>query len=521
MSANQAATNASSTNCERPSNDGANACSLKLLVFGLALLCLATAFHVWIGYRWQTGLGYASGAWATAAWDVAEGLIYRPPISDIGYGGTRYMPLYFVLHGLLVKTGVDPATAGFALALVCTAAFMAGVYFLLRWSGVGFFLAGAGALLMLLSAAVQLALITVRGDMLAAALNIWGLALCVKLLATPEGRSTRSLLLGAAVLFTLAFSTKLTTVFGVVAACLAFALAGRKRDAFSLALLTMCAVLLSLTIIQLASGGRALTTFLACGSGGANLGGLLKAPYEYLSIVLRDDIWSFFILLLAAAGWFAVSSSQRRELLSIALPITAFVLILLFGSPGVDFNHLIDLHAIAILFLLVQFNRKELPLSFGVACIGVVTLLGSLHMFIGFYKEYQAAEYHAEQIARAEISSDPNRPLLAENPWVPILKNERPYMLDCFMFRLTSRKNPAIADDLLKKLENRYFRAVVLDTDPITPWGADHLRSIKFCPGFAETLLKNYNLTTRIDRDGRFGYYVLHPRSTSSHTEKR
>ncbi|HKF67370.1 MAG TPA: hypothetical protein VKB36_12585, partial [Vicinamibacterales bacterium] len=60
----------------------------------------------------------ASGTWTALAWDFAHGELYRPVLSPAGFGGTRYMPLLFVLHGLLIRLHLDPVHAGVLLMQV-------------------------------------------------------------------------------------------------------------------------------------------------------------------------------------------------------------------------------------------------------------------------------------------------------------------------------------------------------------------------------------------------------------------
>src|SRR5215831_998252 len=60
----------------------------------------------------------ASGTWTALAWDLAHGELYRPVLSSTGFGGTRYMPLLFMLHGLLIRLHFDPVHAGVLLMQV-------------------------------------------------------------------------------------------------------------------------------------------------------------------------------------------------------------------------------------------------------------------------------------------------------------------------------------------------------------------------------------------------------------------
>ena len=67
-----------------------------------------------------------------------------------------------------------------------------------------------------------------KGDALAAVLNLCGLLICLK----PDPK--RGSLYLSALFFTLAFATKLTTVFGIAAVVLSWAFARRYKDAIQI-----------------------------------------------------------------------------------------------------------------------------------------------------------------------------------------------------------------------------------------------------------------------------------------------
>src|SRR5882757_3985947 len=85
-----------------------------LWVAGLVSLLGGIWLLLWY---WPGALPYdsTSGVWTSLADDVARGDLYRPVQSELGYGGTRYLPLFFVLHGMLIKAGLAPITAGMLL----------------------------------------------------------------------------------------------------------------------------------------------------------------------------------------------------------------------------------------------------------------------------------------------------------------------------------------------------------------------------------------------------------------------
>src|SRR5262249_60171443 len=99
-------------------------------------------------------------------------------------------------------------------------------YLLLRRMGVQRSLSVCACTLTLGLYSQQLALVEVRGDLLPAALNLWGLVVFV---------SNRRKLGLTAALFTLAFLAKMTTVFGAMAAALSLLFAGQRKAALRLA----------------------------------------------------------------------------------------------------------------------------------------------------------------------------------------------------------------------------------------------------------------------------------------------
>src|SRR5207253_2081506 len=78
----------------------------------------------------------SSGVWTALAQDFAKGVFYRPTYSAFGFGGTRYMPLFFVVHGALIRLAFDPVTAGVVLTVLGIVLFDAALFLTLRELGV-------------------------------------------------------------------------------------------------------------------------------------------------------------------------------------------------------------------------------------------------------------------------------------------------------------------------------------------------------------------------------------------------
>src|SRR5207249_8850502 len=114
----------------------------------------------------------SSGVWTALAQDFAKGVFYRPTYSAFGFGGTRYMPLFFVVHGALIRLAFDPVTAGVVLTVLGIVLFDAALFLTLRELGVDWPVAVPLALLPHAAVSFQLLSLQVKGDFLAAALNL-------------------------------------------------------------------------------------------------------------------------------------------------------------------------------------------------------------------------------------------------------------------------------------------------------------------------------------------------------------
>ena len=179
--------------------------------------------RIYLNFKNQYFLTHVEGVWLACAYDFLHGVFYRPLFGPLGYGGTRYFPLYFVLTGWLSKPIGSMETAGIAISGACVVLTLIAVLVLLRRMNVSAVLSVAAVTAILSVASTQQALLGAKGDSLAAAANLWGIVAC-----TGSNFRRRAIYLGAA-LFTLAFATKLTTVFGVAAVLVAGLLAKRTK----------------------------------------------------------------------------------------------------------------------------------------------------------------------------------------------------------------------------------------------------------------------------------------------------
>ena len=236
-----------------------------LLCVAVAGLIVLTIVRTAIWWKSDAGISFASGVMITMAADLTRATFYRPLFGPAGYGGTRYFPLYFSLQALLIKLGMPVLASAYLISAAAIVLLLWGTFRLLRELGTQRWLAVCAAVMLLASSSVQMALTTPQADGLAAALNVWALVMVAR-----SAQNRRSIF-PAALLFTLAWSAKVTTVFGLAAAIVWLAVAGHKRLAWRLALQAACGYAVVAAVMMLASRGRVLEIFRACASGGTKL----------------------------------------------------------------------------------------------------------------------------------------------------------------------------------------------------------------------------------------------------------
>jgi hypothetical protein len=239
---------------------------------------------------------------------------------------------------------------------------------------------------------MQYAITTIRGDLLPAALDVWGVAFAARLLCCHHGgtenaeggfsgssgakngvlRARRVSVVTAAVFFALAFIAKETTIFGFAAAVAALLFAGRRREAGRLAAVAIGLMAVLFLAACALSGGRILSNLLHCGSGGLTLASVLAAPRMNYFIFRRDPVGTFFLVLafgaLLGSGPFRFALGRHEEArmggraVWKSLPALWFiaatgVTVAMVASPGISWNHFIDAQVAAIVFLAVLFGR--------------------------------------------------------------------------------------------------------------------------------------------------------------------
>jgi hypothetical protein len=463
--------------------------TLRILVAVAALVVLLSALRVLVFWRNEAYLHPQAGVWVALAYDAANGTFYRALEGPLGYVGTRYFPLPFVIHAALMKVTGAPISSGHILSLVSVSLIMAAVYATLRRVGVSRILAGAAAAFVLASQIMQDALLSIRGDSLATALGLWGAALCVPLATTGPPVVT------AAILFSLAFACKATAVAPFIAVVAALALERRWRSALLLCAATAAGFAVVLLLMHYSSDGRAFEA-LRSGGGSTTIRDVLVSPFT-LARLARQEPETLVFLALGFAALLSVNIREWKapDFPSILLVSMTVMTAGIFSFEGTDTNHLLDLFVAAVLMTAVAASR-ELDdhvgrFNFAASALVVATLAASLSLMSGLINRNTEQRWGTAAEALSKVP-DSSRPILSENPLLSVARGEQPYVLDPYMFRLVRDRDPQFGS-----LRERAFSAVILDRDPHTERGREWYLAF-FGEGFVEQLEQYYQEQARV-----------------------
>jgi len=469
------------------------------LCTAVAIIVVITAVRSWIWWRNDAGISFASGVMITMGADLKNGAFYRPLFGPAGYGGTRYLPLYFCLHALLLKLGMPVLASAYLLSTAAIILLIFGTFRLLRELGVEAWLAACSALMLLAASSVQLSLTTPQADGLAAALNVWGLAAIVS-----QPRNGRKVFF-AALLFTLAWSAKVTTVFGVAAAFIWLIATGYKRLAGLLAAETLCGYLVVTGATVVASRGRVVDIFKACAAGGADWKFILSGPMRMESMAVYTDpvLVGFAFLALLVLVFLLFSSNLLRSLPALFWITTLIITAVIFGSPGTAANHLLDMQVASVILLAAWVAQAASPMrrQLGVGVLALLTVVAAISL--SRHVQTWSRWYHPHQFHRVVEAVGPtSKPILAENAIIPVIAGQQPYVIDPWMVQLLRTHIPGFQEPLLERLRNQDFSAVVLTSGNIAENGAQGwFDNNAFGPGFVAALKDHYRFAQVIDND--------------------
>ncbi len=479
--------------------------------FWLAGVCaLISHLALWIWFV-PGGLpsGNTSGVWTALADDFSRGILYRPVFNEFGYGGTRYMPLYFMLHGWLIQMFGDPVSTGFILTFFSIAILDLGSFLVLRELQVKPQITLPLVLLAHATITFQFTGLEVRGDFLASACNVWGFYFVLRFTKNKNGKN----IIYSSICFLTAFFIKFTTVFGIVSAFLL--LYSRQQSSALLRLIGIltCSACFILAGLYFWSEGKILASFQACALGGYNFSYAFKTPFWFLWTVVQDPFF-LILLLLTLFTFFRGIKFRKLQPIEIYFCMTFILSVAIFSSPGTGTNHLIDLIVACSWILGLRFTQGN---ANGWIVKGLLAAL-SLATILVWLPGMPSIKSHIERRERPQIQTveliqqrlgSHTKNLLSENPLLPILMGQRPIVMDAFSLRLIAHQSKTIRKDFEEKMRSRFFDAVILldwSGAPLneleqsirehSSFGVDSFYGgVHFPSGFLDLLKSNYYLS--------------------------
>jgi hypothetical protein len=465
----------------------------------IVLALAAFAAHAWQALA-GAYLSYVSGIWLALGRDLSAGLFYRDLLSDVGYGGTRYFPLFFSLIGLFMRVGLAPLTAGWT-ASACAALILATGLFrvarALRLSPDFALLLGVGGLAPYF---VQQTLFEVRADVLAAGLDLWGLSYMIPAW-NPSDDPVSARPGPAAVAFVLAFATKVTSLAVPLSLLLGLTLGGRGREARLLAVRLMAGVVLFFIGVEVLSAGRAIASWRACMFAGSGAEGTLSTLLAGDFVALAG--YSHFLTALLAVVVIALTATanvERRDGL-LWVPTMLFVGVFTattftLSSPGtVPSNQVVEWIEISFVVLASVAASRPALRSGVTTVVAALIVWASVQDVVRVRALWQLSESRTSQVTRQQIVDLVARargPVLAESALWPVLAGQQAYLLDPFALRVVFESRPDIYQDLTARIDARAFPMVIFQVDPLSIRGRGYYEHVNFGWPATERILSNY-----------------------------
>lgn len=462
---------------------------LKLINLALSLTLLFIAgLLVFLKISNGTELDHVSGAWTVLASDLANGIFYRPLFSEsIGTGGTRFFPLFFSLHAVIIKMFGNATVAGHFVSLLSGTLVITILYRMLRHLGQKKIITITLLSFLILTKTMLHGFTAIRGDLLPLFFNILGLYL----IYSDKFDKSKSLVFGS-ICFVLAFSAKITAINGVTAVFLWKLVNRENKDAFRVALYTGLGMIFSFFLFQLLSEGRMIEIFKVCSSGGTNIVSLVKAPIKFIKYLTSSDLISSILLIwvFIQSGRFKISN--KNSLFYLFFIMSLAQILILFASPGINYNHFVDIATASLLIISLNIDKDKFV--YPMILISLFIILFSMDNFSFELENFKNSnkKYSHELISYVAQHES----VLCEDPFVAIKSSEKAYLLDAFMYKFIIRKYPEAKTELLSKIKEREFNLIVLMKDPKNEmkWYED----THFNKEFLELLFENYKLEKNI-----------------------
>jgi hypothetical protein len=439
---------------------------LTIVLSAVVLVALAGAARLMLWF-WPGSffVGIKSNIWTALAYNFAHGEFYRPALGPAGYGGTRWMPLFFVSHGLLIRAHLDPIHAGVLLMQTSVVAAAVALFVALRAGGVPIRLAVPLAGTIWATVLYQQSTGELNADFLAAAFAMAGAGVAFS--GSPPEQRMRLVMAGAACV--LAGLTKVTAVLFVVPIAVWLWSDGRRAEGVTLAIGSAASFASAIAMIQFVSAGRFLESFRATMTAGMTASDAWHA-IPNLGWQLMNKPFDVAVPF-AVACWLSFKRARRRQQswVDAYFVAAALVTLAIFATPGTVSNHLVDLQMASTLVIGVALAQGELsPRAAIPAYAALAAIVAAISWPVpgipSVMSTFRKDGPRQRAIVRA-IHDEFLRPgtrYLSIDPIIPVLNDERPFLVDFFNLQLFLSEGTPAGRDLEERVRRRFFQVVVL-----------------------------------------------------------
>jgi len=124
---------------------------------------------------------------------------------------------------------------------------------------------------------------------------------------------------------------------------------------------------------------------------------------------------------------------------------TLVVTVVIFSSDGIEGNHLIDLQ-VASTILVVDWALQAGTPDFAIAASAAACLIAWLALIVS-HGSTDTVPVRAQLKDVIHVIGRTDQTILSENPLVPIVAGQQPYLIDPFCFRLMLEKRPSLGEE--------------------------------------------------------------------------
>jgi hypothetical protein len=457
-----------------------------------------------------------SSVWLALAWDFAHGVFYRPVVSSDGYGGTRYMPLLFVLYGGLLRAGVDSIVAGVVLMQLSAMALAVVLCRVLRLIGLPLASAVPLAGSVFCTAVFQSYCSDVRPDYFAAAASMGGVGLALAY----NRRARGGYLAAAAAACVTAGLIKATSCLLWVPIAVWLLILERRRTALLFTAGVAGALVAVLTLVNMVSAGQFVANMRAMATAGMTMSDVRSAPGGFV-VRLAADPFVLAPVILGTIGFVRDGTRRLRSLPHLYFAAVVAVTLVIFASPGAVSNHLVDVHAGAVVLIGTALNDQDRSARLVVPTYALLSVMAlaiaipltgvpSVHRTLS----RQGVRGGRPRSAIARIHEEflqPSVRYLSIDPIVPLLNNQQPLLLDPFAADVFLRTGHAAGSDLRARITGREFDVVIARDDRSFSRDSDEAARTAGGSELNRVLMAAYEI-----RAVRKPFLILRPRISAS-----